>query len=169
MVRVNVGFRSSQGGTREVPEDEFAVFADTDEAHRAVFGTFGVERDACDPTRVPWAVSNDVLFVRGVDCQEIVLSSGLVSESPRVSQGEVRGRLREKPTTTKRPSGLQETQLREPKYDAKESRSLIKKGEGESVFLGPGEQGKRRIETHFSSTRSIIRRHPSSPTVAQNC
>lgn len=67
MVRVNVGFWSSESGAREVPQDQFAVFSDTDEPHRSIFGSFWIEIDSCHPARVSWTVGDDVLLEWGID------------------------------------------------------------------------------------------------------
>jgi len=83
VMRVDVGFWSSESGAREIPEDQLAVFSNTDESHRSIFGSFGVESDSCHPTRVSWAVSDDMLLERCVHGKQVVLSSSLWKASQR--------------------------------------------------------------------------------------
>jgi hypothetical protein len=66
VMRMDVRFWSSKSSTREVPEDELAIFSDTDEPHRSFLRSFGIESDSGHPARVSRAVSYDVLLVRCV-------------------------------------------------------------------------------------------------------
>lgn len=115
-----MGFRPCERSTRQVPQDELAVFADRSDPESALFAPARIPRDTCHPGRVPLAVRNDVLLEGSIHRHEIVLTAGLARER---EQGERSAFLREggktsntgRLTTTKRPSGLQATQLMAPK------------------------------------------------------
>jgi hypothetical protein len=73
-------FRPRERSTRQVPQDELAVFAHGSDPEGALFAPARIPRDARHPGRVTLAVRDDMLLERSIHRHEIVLTAGLTRE-----------------------------------------------------------------------------------------
>lgn len=153
-------FWPSESSTREVPQDELAILADRGESHRPLVRSPWIPCDASDPRGVTLTASDQSLLERSVDGAEIVLPTSL-----RASEGQLS--LRDQVRVHSPPRNDHQGSRRR-KRESRNSRQRCRgacEGERRSVEVS---QRLRETAAHFSSAALMIRRQPSSPTVAQS-